>query len=92
MCLLIVDYACDGCIVCLSGIAGVLQSGDFSSMDFFDKVLKRPHMLLQKARQKWRNWLARQTVNLEVGSSTLPGGVLFANCTFSFARNVASDC
>ena len=23
----------------------------------------------------WRNWLARQTVNLEVGSSSLPGGV-----------------
>ena len=25
----------------------------------------------------WRNWLARSTVNREVGSSSLPGEVLF---------------
>ena len=40
-----------------------------------------PHKLFVWARQisigvnpLWRNWLARLTVNQEVGSSSLPGG------------------
>ncbi|KAJ5482118.1 hypothetical protein N7475_000930 [Penicillium sp. IBT 31633x] len=28
-------------------------------------------------KSPWRNWLARLTVNQEVGSSSLPGDVLF---------------
>ncbi|KAJ5847218.1 hypothetical protein N7455_011175, partial [Penicillium solitum] len=28
----------------------------------------------------WRNWLARPTVNREVGSSSLPGDVSFCFC------------
>lgn len=33
--------------------------------------------IIIKTGVPWRNWLARSTVNREVGSSTLPGTVFF---------------
>ena len=34
-------------------------------------------------KSPWRNWLARPTVNREVGSSSLPGDVSFCFCFFA---------
>ena len=57
----------------------VKQKGKFSSHNRGLQIIYSNSPSTHQTRYKpmnplWRNWLARQTVNLEAGSSTLPGG------------------
>ncbi|KAJ5598799.1 hypothetical protein N7537_008883 [Penicillium hordei] len=57
------------------GRANQLRHGDL-----FNKIV----LAFSTSTSPWRNWLARPTVNREVGSSSLPGDVSFLLFAFCF--------